>query len=94
MKKKIEWGQVVLHILMIILCLTYIIPFLLMVSISITDEQAIVDYGYNLIPREISFEGYRMVFNNPTQLINSYKTTIIYSISSTLKIPYICLPFK
>lgn len=83
-KKKIEWGQIVLHILFIMLCLTYIIPFLLLVSISITDEQAIADFGYNLIPPKISFEGYRMAFNNPTQLLNSYKTTIITSFAGML----------
>ncbi len=83
-KKKISWGQIVLHILFILLSLTYILPFLLLISISITDEQAITDFGYKLIPPKVSFEGYRMLFNNSTQIINSYKTTATYSIAATI----------
>ncbi len=84
MRKKQFIGQAVLHIFFVLMCLTYILPFLLLLAISVTDEKTIMEFGYNIIPKKISFEAYKQVFNNPTQLINSYKTTIIFSVTSTV----------
>lgn len=84
MRKKEFMGQTALHIFFVLMCLTYILPFMLLISISFTDEKAIMEYGYNLIPKQFSLEAYKQVFNNPSQLINSYKTTIIFSVVSTL----------
>ena len=81
MRKKQFIGQAALHIFFVLMCLTYILPFLLLLAISVTDEKTIMEFGYNIIPKKISFEAYKQVFNNPTQLINSYKTTIIFSVS-------------
>ena len=84
MRKKQFIGQAALHIFFVLMCLTYILPFLLLLAISFTDEKTIMEFGYNIIPKKISFEAYKQVFNNPTQLINSYKTTIIFSVTSTV----------
>lgn len=84
MNKKGFLGQSILHVIFILLCLTYLIPFMLLISISITDEQTIISSGYNLIPPKVSFEAYKQVFQNPTQLINSYRTTIIFTVVSTI----------
>ena len=84
MRKKSFLGQSILHIIFILMCLTYIIPFMLLIAISITDEKSLIDFGYSLIPGKLSFEAYKQVFQNPTQLINSYKTTIIFTVISTL----------
>ena len=82
-KKKFRWGQLVLNILFIIVSLTYILPLILMISISISSEDAISKFGYTILPKVIGFDGYKAIFNNPTQLINSYKVTIIFSVVAT-----------
>ncbi len=84
MQKRNGIGQVILHIIFIVMCLTYILPFLLLIAISFTDEAAIREFGYSLIPSKLSLEGYKLVFANPQQILNSYKTTIIFSLSNTL----------
>lgn len=83
-KKKIKISGIVLNLVFIALCLTYILPFILLVSISLTDEAAIAQYGYNLFPPKISFEAYKQVFLSPGQLIDSYETTITFSLIHTL----------
>ncbi len=82
-KEKIKTGQIVLHAAFIILTAAYIIPMLLCVSISFTDENALVTYGYSLIPKELSFDAYALVFKNPTQILSAYRTTIIFTVIST-----------
>lgn len=82
--KKINLGQIVLHLVFILVCLTYILPFMLLISISLTDEATITANGYNLIPPKVSAEAYRYIFSSPGQLIDSYKTTIIFTVVHTL----------
>ncbi len=82
-KKKIPWGQVALHTGFILICSTFILPLILMLSISFSSETAITDFGYSLWPKEFSVEGYKAIFTNPKQIIDSYRTTIIYSFLGT-----------
>lgn len=82
-KKTLTSGQIILNLIFIILCCTYILPMILLISISVSSESAITQYGYSLFPKEIGFDGYKMVFKNPKQLLDSYKITIIFSFVAT-----------
>ena len=82
-KKKIPTGQVVLHILFLLMVVMYIVPFLMVLSISFTDEVSLVKDGYHLIPRQFSLSAYKMVFSDPTQILNSYRTTAVFTAVST-----------
>ena len=81
-KTKIR-GQVALHILFLLMTMAYIVPFLLVISVSFTDETALIVNGYTLIPSKFSTRAYEMVFNDPTQILNSYRTTIIFTAVAT-----------
>ncbi len=83
MKKKISVGQIVLHAIFIVLSLTYILPFILVISISISSESAIREFGYTIFPKVIDFEAYRQIFLNPSQLLDSYAVTIFFSAVTT-----------
>ena len=79
MKKK---PQIFLTISMAILCLIIIVPFILVVSISLSNENDIVDYGYKFLPMNLDFSAYKYVFKNPISVLNAYKITIFYSVVS------------
>lgn len=83
-KKKIFSYKLIIHLIFILLCLEFIIPFLYMVSLSFTPESVIKHQSYKLIPSRFSLEAYQSVFRNPTQLIDSYKVTILFSVLGTL----------
>lgn len=83
MKKKISIGQIVLHTIFILLSLTYILPFILVISISISSESAIREFGYTILPKVIDFEAYRQIFQNPSRLLDSYVVTIFFSAVTT-----------
>ncbi len=82
-KKKISAGQIVLNLIFIIVSLSFIIPLILMISISISSEDAITQYGYTILPKTIGWDGYKAVFKNPKQLLDAYKVTIIFSVVAT-----------
>lgn len=83
-KKKNRVAGVIINLYFIISSLIFIIPFVLIISASFTDEQALLENGYGLIPSVFSTEAYRYVFRTPQQLIDSYKITILYSITATV----------
>ena len=68
----------------LLITISYIVPFLLVIAVSFTDESVIVSEGYRLLPSKFSLEAYKLVFANPTQILNSYRTTIIFSVVSTV----------
>lgn len=74
-----------LHSFFIIVCLgAFIIPFLYVISVSLTNEDALVRYGYQLIPKEIDFTAYLYVFSNPRALVDAYGVTIFQSVLGTV----------
>jgi len=56
-----------------ILC---ILPFIMLISGSLSSNGSIVAKGYSLIPREFTTNAYKYLFANPEQIINSYGVTI------------------
>jgi len=79
MIKKFNLPQFILNTFFVLVCLTYILPFILVLSISISSEDAIKQFGYTLFPKIVDFEAYKQIFSNPTQLIDAYYVTIIFS---------------
>lgn len=71
------------HIFFIIFSILCILPFVLLISISLSKEADIVKYGYSFIPKNIDFLAYKIVFLNPQQLIDSYKVTIMSTLVGT-----------
>lgn len=82
-KKKLPVGQIILHTIFVIMSLAYILPFLMVISVSLTDERALVRNGYHLIPSVFSLRAYEMVFSDLTQVLYSYATTITFSAAAT-----------
>ena len=78
-KKK---PQILLNIVLCILCALIIYPFLMLVSVSLSNEKDIAYYGYKLIPRSIDLAAYKYVMANPGAILNAYKITAIYSVAA------------
>ena len=83
-KKKKNKGQLLLHLFFIILCGAYILPFILIISVSFTEEAALKAGGFSLLPKVFSTAAYQLAFKKPDQLINSYVTTIICAVVTTV----------
>ena len=82
MKKKQKYiPQIVLNLLFVILSSLIILPFLMVLAVSLSNEKDILEYGYKLIPMNLDIAAYKYVFENPTTILNAYKVTAIFSIS-------------
>lgn len=63
MKQKL-YVKILLHTFFIIASITFIVPFLLMVSISVSNETDVIEYGFKLIPMHIDFTAYKLLFQD------------------------------
>ena len=59
------------------------IPFWLMISGSLTQNESIIRDGYNLIPKIFSFAAYEAIFRNPKPIMNAYGVTIFVTTAGT-----------
>lgn len=81
MKKKNMFTQAILIIFFTILCALIIFPFLLLVSVSLSDAETVAT-GYKLIPNPIDFSAYQYVFKNPTSILRAYGVTFVFSVAA------------
>lgn len=69
-----------LHLTLSCISLLFIVPFIIVVSASFTDGDALTREGYQLLPSHASLEAYRVIFSNPTQLLRAYGVSIFVAL--------------
>ncbi len=75
--------NIVLNIFFILLCAACVFPVLLTLSISFTDEGALFDQGYQIIPSKFSLDAYKYVFTSTGTILRAYANTIGVTVAST-----------
>lgn len=84
MKKQNMIGQIILNALFIVMAVAVVIPFIILVSVSLSNETDISYFGYRLIPKQIDLTAYRYVFKHPKTILDAYKVTAIFSFVSMI----------
>lgn len=79
MKKNNFIFQSVLTITFIIICALTLFPFLLLLATSFTSETDLMEYGFQLIPKNFSLDAYKFVFKDPWVVIRAYGVTGLFS---------------
>ncbi len=77
-------GRFSVHLALMFFGLSCLVPLLLILSASFTDEVALTRNGYSLIPSEFSTEAYQAIFRNPTVILRAYGVTLFTTIVGTL----------
>lgn len=78
--------KISIHIFFILFSMLFVLPFIMVISISLSSEAAITSGtgGYSLFPRDFSLDAYKMAFEEPEKIVDGYKTTILTSVVGTL----------
>ena len=79
--KKNIIGQIALHVFFILLCLCYLYPLLLLLTISFEGAENV---GFSLAVKEFSTAAYAQIFSNPHKILKAYGVTALFSVASTL----------
>lgn len=76
--------NVVIYTILIAFSILCIGPIISVVSISLTSERDIVEYGYQMFPKNISTTAYQFIFKNPMQILRAYGVSITVTVVGTM----------
>lgn len=82
---KIKQGKasiifnIISYSLLTIASIICVVPFLLILSGSFTDNMTILHEGYSLLPRNFTLEAYKTVFRAPEDILQAYKMNFFYT---------------
>ncbi|WP_228551818.1 carbohydrate ABC transporter permease [Paenibacillus sp. B01] len=68
--------RIIGYAVLALLALFCFVPFLLVLSSSLTSESSIIENGFQLLPTEFSTEAYSLLFQYPEQILRAYGVTI------------------
>ena len=77
-------ANVLLNVMFLLMALVCIIPVLLVIAISLSAEASITEYGYHLIPKIVSFEGYEYLAKQSTLIIRALGVSLFVTIVGTV----------
>ncbi|MGG1514548.1 carbohydrate ABC transporter permease [Paenibacillus oryzisoli] len=84
MKTKFEPYQGLIHLVFVIISVLMVLPFALVVIISVTSEASILKNGYQFIPEALSLDAYRYVLETPEIILQAYGITAFITVVGTL----------
>lgn len=76
--------NVVFSLIFICLALIAVIPVLFVVSISLTKESAIEQFGYQLIPKIISMDGYTFLLQQSNMILKALWISVFVTVVGTI----------
>lgn len=86
---KVKAGKdvILLNIIAYTFCtfiaLICLIPFIMIVTGSLSSESAITEHGFSLLIQDFSLEAYKTVFSEPMVVVKAYAVTIVLTIVGT-----------
>ena len=78
--KKSAVSKCVVYILLGLVSLVCVIPFVMVLSASFSQQGELIKNGYGILPRGFSTEAYKIIFRSPGQLLSAYRVTIFVTI--------------
>jgi len=75
--------HIVKGVLLTLLSIICVLPFIVIISGSLTDNLTILKEGFSLLPRNFTPEAYRTIFRSPEGIIQAYKMNFYYTFMGT-----------
>jgi putative aldouronate transport system permease protein len=76
--------NIIAYIIITVIVIISVVPFIMIVSGSFSDNGAIIRDGYSLLPREPNLDAYRMIFARPGEIGRAYMTSLIITGAGTI----------
>lgn len=77
-------SNALLHLLLLAVTLVCILPVILVITVSLTDETALSEYGYQFWIRDFSLKAYDFIFQVGEGILQAYGVTIFTTVAGTL----------
>uniref|UniRef100_UPI00406BEB35 carbohydrate ABC transporter permease n=1 Tax=Paenibacillus sp. FSL R10-2782 TaxID=2954661 RepID=UPI00406BEB35 len=84
MKQRQQIWQISMHVILFLISAMCILPFILLVISSVTDERTIYLNGYSFIPEKFSFDAYQYIWQDADRIFHAYGITIMVTLIGTV----------
>ena len=79
MNKKLNRKPIFSHLILTLYGLLCIVPFILILSTSFSNENDVLEKGFSFLPQNFTTIAYKYVFKNAEAIFRAYGVTIIYA---------------
>ncbi len=76
--------EVICYVVLGVSALICVLPFIIIISGSLTDNATILKEGYSILPKNITLDAYWTIFKAPQDILQAYKMTLFYTIVGTV----------
>jgi len=83
-RRPFSWGRFFVHVLLSLIGIGCVIPMILVISISLSDERQVAREGYSLWPIGFTTFAYEYILQQPGQILQAYGVTIFITIFGTI----------
>lgn len=82
-RRTLRPGLIAVHACLLALSFLFLLPLVLLISASLSSETDISTYGFRFVPHAVTFDAYKYVLQNPTQIFTAYAVTITVTLIGT-----------
>ena len=83
-RKPLPVGKLVIHLVFVALCIACVFPFLVIIGTSVQNENDIMKFGYSIVPKNFTWDAYRVILHSPGTLLQSYFVTIATTVIGSI----------
>ncbi|AIQ20739.1 sugar ABC transporter permease [Paenibacillus sp. FSL H7-0357] len=83
MKQKYRAWQIIVNTMMLMVTIICLLPLILLVTSSFTDEETIYRNGYAIIPEKFSLAAYQFIWNDSERILHAYGITVAITLIGT-----------
>lgn len=75
--------EIITYAMLALGAIVCVLPFIIILSGSFTDNATILKEGYSILPRNFTLSAYQTIFKAPKDILQAYKMTIYYTVVGT-----------
>lgn len=84
MKRKLSPWNALIGLGIVLFSVFCVLPMILTLMVSVTDEDAVRQFGYQFIPKKFSLYAYQLIFHRDSSVMNAYGITVSTTIIGIL----------
>lgn len=83
MKEKMTVGRFFVYLFAILFAFVCLYPFLMVIGGSLMTNSEVVNEGFKVFPKEVTFASYKLLLGNGNLILNGYKITLFVTVVGT-----------
>ncbi|WP_336774713.1 carbohydrate ABC transporter permease [Paenibacillus sp. MMO-58] len=82
--KRFSISQSLIVLVISLFSLSCLFPFIMVISGSLSTENDIINYGYTIWPKHVTFDSYRILLLGSNRIIDAYGISILVTVAGTI----------